>query len=39
MEELEEMLFSELELPNLQRKDEDQIVIEETRFNDVRKKA
>ncbi|USG64697.1 sporulation protein YhbH [Brevibacillus ruminantium] len=39
VEELEEMLFSELELPNLQRKDEDQIVIEETRFNDVRKKG
>ncbi|MEJ8548126.1 sporulation protein YhbH [Brevibacillus borstelensis] len=39
VEELEEMLFSELELPNLQRKDEDQIVVEETRFNDVRKKG
>lgn len=39
VEELQEMLFAELELPNLQRKDEDQIVIEETRFNDVRKKG
>ncbi|WP_411503449.1 sporulation protein YhbH [Brevibacillus centrosporus] len=39
VEELQEMLFAELELPNLQKKDEDQIVIEETRFNDVRKKG
>jgi sporulation protein YhbH len=39
VEELQEMLFAELELPNLQRKDEDQIIVQETRFNDVRKKG
>ncbi|PSJ87887.1 DUF444 family protein, partial [Brevibacillus formosus] len=30
VEELQEMLFAELELPNLQQKDEEQIVVEET---------
>ncbi|GAA4711020.1 hypothetical protein GCM10023228_15870 [Brevibacillus fulvus] len=39
VEELEEMLFAELELPNLQPKDEQEIIVEETRFNDVRKKG
>ncbi|UFJ41314.1 sporulation protein YhbH [Brevibacillus humidisoli] len=39
VEELEEILFSELELPNLEQKDRDEIIVEETRFNDVRKKG
>lgn len=39
VEELQAMLFEELELPNLQRKEEDQITIEESRFSDVRKKG
>lgn len=39
VEELQAMLFDELELPNLQRKDEDNITIEESRFTDVRKKG
>ncbi|MCE7793594.1 sporulation protein YhbH [Salipaludibacillus sp. CUR1] len=37
--ELETMLFKELELPNLQQKEEDNIVIEEIEFNDIRKKG
>ncbi|WP_096439843.1 sporulation protein YhbH [Alteribacter populi] len=37
--ELEELLFKELELPNLQQKEEDNIVIEDIDFNDVRKKG
>lgn len=39
VEELQEMLFSELELPNLQTKDEQKITIEDIQFNDVRKKG
>ncbi|MGO0059357.1 sporulation protein YhbH [Brevibacillus fluminis] len=39
VEELQAMLFEELELPNLQRKDENEITIEESRFTDVRKKG
>ncbi|WP_139491763.1 sporulation protein YhbH [Brevibacillus dissolubilis] len=39
VEELEQMLFAELELPNLQQKDEQQIIVEDTRFNDIRKKG
>ncbi|MBO8163580.1 MAG: sporulation protein YhbH [Brevibacillus sp.] len=39
VEELEEILFSELELPNLEQKERDEIVVEETRFNDIRKKG
>lgn len=37
--ELQEMLFSELELPNLQQKEQDEIVIEDIEFNDIRKKG
>ncbi|GAE25749.1 hypothetical protein JCM9140_1758 [Halalkalibacter wakoensis JCM 9140] len=37
--ELQEMLFAELELPNLQKKEEDEIVIEDIDFNDIRKKG
>jgi sporulation protein YhbH len=37
MLELEELLFKELELPNLQSKEQDNIVTEETEFNDIRK--
>ncbi|MFC0470558.1 sporulation protein YhbH [Halalkalibacter kiskunsagensis] len=37
--ELQEMLFSELELPNLQKKEEDEILIEDIDFNDIRKKG
>ncbi|WP_276357577.1 sporulation protein YhbH [Cohnella caldifontis] len=37
--ELETMLFEELELPYLKRKDQDQIEIRDVRFNDVRKKG
>ncbi|WP_054948569.1 sporulation protein YhbH [Numidum massiliense] len=37
VEELEEMLFRELALPNLKPKAADNIVTQETRFNDVRK--
>ncbi len=39
IEELENILFSEMELPNLQRKDQDEIQIEDIRFNDIRKKG
>jgi len=39
VEELEEILFAELELPNLEEKDKDEIIVEETRFNDIRKKG
>lgn len=37
--ELEEMLFRELELPNLQKKEDANIVIEDIDFNDIRKKG
>lgn len=37
--ELEEMLFRELELPNLQKKEEADFVIEDIAFNDIRKKG
>jgi uncharacterized protein len=39
VEELEEVLFSEMELPRLQRKEENEIQVEEIRFNDIRKKG
>ncbi|MED0678190.1 sporulation protein YhbH [Aneurinibacillus thermoaerophilus] len=39
VEELEEMLFAEMELPNLQQKQEDQVIVTDIRFNDVRKKG
>jgi sporulation protein YhbH len=37
--ELETLLFEELELPNLQQKDKDNLQAEEIQFNDVRKKG
>lgn len=37
--ELEEILFQELELPNLMQKEEDNIVVENIEFNDIRKKG
>ncbi|WYP27700.1 sporulation protein YhbH [Alkalihalobacillus sp. FSL W8-0930] len=37
--ELQDLLFSELELPNLQKKEEDEIIIEDISFNDIRKKG
>jgi sporulation protein YhbH len=39
MEQLENMLFSELELPDLKQKEKDQITVEDIRFNDIRKKG
>lgn len=39
VEQLEEMLFSELELPNLKQKEKDQIEVLDIRFNDIRKKG
>lgn len=35
--ELETALFSELELPNLQKKDDHQLIVEDIEFNDIRK--
>ncbi|MFC4558422.1 sporulation protein YhbH [Virgibacillus kekensis] len=37
--ELEEALFKEMELPNLEQKEQDEITIEDVEFNDVRKKG
>jgi sporulation protein YhbH len=39
VEELEEMLFSEMELPNLEQKQQDEVVVTDIRFNDIRKKG
>lgn len=39
IEELEDILFSELELPFMEDKDNDQIEITDIRFNDIRKKG
>ncbi|MFC5653837.1 sporulation protein YhbH [Paenibacillus solisilvae] len=39
LEELETMLFEELELPYLKQKDRDQLETTEVRFNDIRKKG
>ncbi|MFX0558705.1 sporulation protein YhbH [Tepidibacillus infernus] len=39
VEEIEEMLFKDLELPHLKRKPNQEIIVEEIRFNDVRKKG
>ncbi|SHF98777.1 sporulation protein YhbH [Ornithinibacillus halophilus] len=39
IEELEEALFNEMELPNLKEKEQEQITIEKVEFNDVRKKG
>ncbi|WP_017728813.1 sporulation protein YhbH [Halalkalibacterium ligniniphilum] len=37
--ELEEMLFRELELPNLEKKEDADFVVEDIEFNDIRKKG
>ncbi|WP_459865076.1 sporulation protein YhbH [Calditerricola yamamurae] len=37
--EIEEMLFAELELPNLKQKEMENLVVEDIRWNDVRKKG
>lgn len=39
MEQLEMMLFSELELPNLKPKEWDQVTVTDIQFNDIRKKG
>ncbi|WP_342505387.1 sporulation protein YhbH [Sporosarcina sp. FSL K6-2383] len=39
MAEIEEILFDELELPNLQRKEQAEITDEKIEFNDIRKKG
>lgn len=39
MEELQTMLFNELELPNLQQKEKDTVTTKEIVFNDIRKKG
>ncbi|RPF52197.1 sporulation protein YhbH [Aquisalibacillus elongatus] len=38
-EQLEKLLFSELELPHLKQKERDQIKVKDIRFNDIRKKG
>ncbi|MCR6106038.1 sporulation protein YhbH [Salipaludibacillus agaradhaerens] len=37
--ELETLLFRELELPHLQRKEDDDVIVEDIEFNDIRKKG
>lgn len=39
VEELQEMLFSDLELPNLQQKEQDNMIVEGIEFRDIRKKG
>lgn len=39
MEELQEAFFSQLELPNLQEKEKNNIVVSDVTFNDIRKKG
>jgi uncharacterized protein len=39
IDELESMLFSEMELPHLKQKELDEIEVEEIHFNDIRKKG
>jgi len=39
VEELEEILFAEMELPRLKQKDQEEITTHDIRFNDVRKKG
>jgi sporulation protein YhbH len=39
LEELEDILFQEMELPNLKRKDKDEIEVKSIVFNDIRKKG
>lgn len=36
---LEEILFADLELPNLKRKEQDNVSVQDIRFNDIRKKG
>ncbi|MFZ4451823.1 sporulation protein YhbH [Salibacterium aidingense] len=37
--ELEKLLFNEMELPNLQEKEQDDLIVEDIEFNDIRKKG
>jgi hypothetical protein len=39
VDELEEMLFSEMELPNLKQKEPENVIVEDIQFRDVRKKG
>jgi len=39
LNDIEDILFAELELPNLQRKENDQFVVKDIRFNDIRNKG
>ena len=39
VEEIQKMLFADLELPNLKNKPNQKMIVEEIRFNDVRKKG
>ncbi|MDQ0338086.1 sporulation protein YhbH [Caldalkalibacillus uzonensis] len=39
VDQLEQILFEELELPHLKPKEQDQITVEDIRFNDIRKKG
>ncbi|MCM3290072.1 sporulation protein YhbH [Paenibacillus sp. MER 180] len=39
IEDLENLLFDELELPNLQQKDKEEVEVTDIRFNDIRKKG
>lgn len=39
MEEIQNVLFKELELPNLQEKEKEEIITEKIEFNDIRKKG
>jgi sporulation protein YhbH len=39
IDEIENLLFADLELPNLQRKQHDEIQTQDIRFNDIRKKG
>ncbi|TCS83607.1 sporulation protein YhbH [Tepidibacillus fermentans] len=39
VEEIEQMLFADLELPNLKNKPNQKMIVEDIRFNDVRKKG
>ncbi|PWK13830.1 sporulation protein YhbH [Tumebacillus permanentifrigoris] len=39
LQEIESLLFADLELPNLERKEQDEITTTDVRFNDIRKKG
>ncbi|OEF97768.1 sporulation protein YhbH [Desulfuribacillus alkaliarsenatis] len=39
VDELEEIIFKDLELPNLEQKENQQITVDDIRFNDIRKKG